>query len=344
MRIAHAIFSFKVGGAENMLIDIMNLQVEMGYEVTLIIINNEINYNLLNLINKKIKIILIQRPLGSKNIYYILKLYILLYLNKINIIHCHSEALGKILKYCKIKKLITIHDTGKSSIYLNYFDILISISNAVKIDLQKNGGFESIVIHNGIHTNVINTKNIQSRQTIKILQISRLVHEKKGQDLLLDAMFTIVNKLNYTNVKCYFIGEGESEKYLKTYVKKLSLEKNIIFLGLKDRKYIYENLCTFDLLIQPSRYEGFGLTIVEAMAARVPVLVSDIEGPLEVIRNGELGSYFKNENVNDLCNQMLSIINNNGTNKIELAYKFTVENYDIKHTVQKYIKIYKDLL
>lgn len=69
----------------------------------------------------------------------------------------------------------------------------------------------------------------------------------------------------------------------------MHLEDHVIFEGLKEQAWIYENLCRYDLFIQPSRYEGFGLTVAEAISAKVPVLVSNIEGPLEIIDGGRLG-------------------------------------------------------
>lgn len=54
----------------------------------------------------------------------------------------------------------------------------------------------------------------------------------------------------------------------------------------KNQEWIYHNLCNFDLFIQPSRFEGFGLTVAEAIAAKVTVLVSNIQGPMEIIDDG----------------------------------------------------------
>ena len=65
---------------------------------------------------------------------------------------------------------------------------------------------------------------------------------------------------------------------------------------------------SYDLLVQPSRYEGFGLTVVEGMAAGVPVLVSDIEGPMEVIDKGRHGFAFRSEDFHDCGDRMMEIM------------------------------------
>ena len=57
-------------------------------------------------------------------------------------------------------------------------------------------------------------------------------------------------------------------------VVELNLEKHVRFLGNQSREYVYSHLKDYDLFVQPSRFEGFGLTVAEAMAACVPVLVT----------------------------------------------------------------------
>ena len=343
MKITHMIFSLQVGGAESIMIDIMNLQVELGHELQLIIINDEVNNRLLGSINENVKIIRLGRQAGSKNIYHILKLYFMIYLTKIDIIHCHSMYLGTILQFYKRKKILTVHGIGQIISSLNNFDVIIAISTAVQVNLKAKGGFDSPVIYNGINTSLVTLGKRLKTKEFKLLQVGRLDHEVKGQDLLINAIAKILKNIKNINIKCYFIGEGHSYSYLKELVQELSLEKNIIFLGLKDREFVYENLYLYDLLVQPSRNEGFGLTIIEAMAAKVPVLVSDIEGPMEVILQGELGSYFKNEDIDSLSEKIINI-SQKENNKMEEAYKYTISNYDIRNTVNKYMKVYKSIL
>jgi glycosyltransferase involved in cell wall biosynthesis len=344
MKITHIILSLQSGGAEHMLIDIMHEQLKLGHKLKLIVVNHQIDQKIKTFIDKKIKVVAIKRPEGSRNLYYFIKLYLLLYINKSTIIHCHNISLGSILKFYYRNKIVTVHDIGKYSPQLKYFNKVIAISIAVKSDLLNKGNCESDVIHNGIKTSLINLGRKEKQDDIKLVQISRLKHDKKGQDILINAIFKLVQETKHKNIKCYFIGEGPSEVYLKEYVKKLALEKNIIFLGLKDRFYVYENLYKYDILVQPSRYEGFGLTIVEAMAAKVPVLVSDIEGPMEVIRSGEIGEYFNNEDINNLSEKLIHMIQFRNNKKVNLAYEFTRSNYDIKNTAYKYIEEYKGII
>ena len=70
------------------------------------------------------------------------------------------------------------------------------------------------------------------------------------------------------------------------------LEENVEFLGnVENIEKLYKDV---DIFVLPSRYEGFGLVVVEALAAGCAVVVSKLEGPLEIVKeNEEYGLYFE---------------------------------------------------
>ena len=123
------------------------------------------------------------------------------------------------------------------------------------------------------------------------------------------------------------------------------MEEFVYFAGAKSRDWIYKNLCNYDLYIQPSLSEGFGLTIAEAMAAKVPVIVSNLEGPMEVISQGQLGCYFESGNYIDLANKIEEYFNKKkNTQQIEDAYTYTKEHYDVKKTAKRYLVEYQKVI
>ena len=343
MKIIHIIFSLNIGGAENMLIDIINEQVLLNYEVELIIINDDINNTLLETIDNKVLIRRLKRPSKSKNPYYFIKLYFILFYSKATIVHCHNSIMGKILKYYNKKKIITIHCTGAAQAELINFDKVISISDTVKEDLFNNNISNVETIINGIACKNILIKDLQKKRDndYNIIQIGRLEYIK-GQDIAIKAISELIEKGIKINLT--LIGQGTYQNYLLDLVKDLNIQDNIIFAGALKKSEIYKQIKNYDILIQPSREEGFGLTIIEGMAAKIPVLVSDIKGPNEVVLNGKLGTIFKTENVDDLVNKILYIIEKDVDElKIENAYQYTINNYSINKTVENYIRIYKEL-
>lgn len=120
---------------------------------------------------------------------------------------------------------------------------------------------------------------------------------------------------------------------LKEMVIERDLGNYVVFEGVKDRRWVYENLCDFDLFIQPSRFEGFGLTVAEACVAGIPVLVCDNEGYMEVIDNGRLGLKFKTGDYHDLAAKLVDFTINGYKNELLIkAYDFTRANFDVSRT------------
>jgi len=345
MKIVHIIFSLQVGGSESMLIDIMEEQVRLGHDVYLLIVNDEVDEVLENSISEKVKIHKLGRKEGSKNPLFIIKLYAKLYSVHPYIVHCHNVSMGKLLKFYGGRKIITIHTTGIYAPELKNFDQVVAISKAVHDDLLETGNCQSVIIHNGIQTKNIAIKTeCGDSEYFKVLQVSRLCHEKKGQDIAIKALSALKKKNPDKDISLTFIGEGPSMSYLKKLVSDLNLEGLVNFMGKKDKPYIYKHLKDYDLLIQPSRYEGFGLTIIEGMAAKLPVVVSDIEGPLEVILDGSLGSFFECGNSEDLAKQIFKIMNSSDSQIVEDAYRYTMHNYSIEKTVKKYLDLYQNII
>jgi len=345
MKIVHLIFDLNTGGAETMLVDILNEQIKTE-QVSLIIINDEVNKQLLDQIDKRVKVILIGRKEKSRKPIPIFKLnWYLLQINP-DVIHCHHLTAIQIIAYRK-NAVITIHTTRVPVDYLGKYKKVFAISNAVKKDIELRCEIKPVLIYNGIHIDEILKREDYTYKTFRIVQVSSLNNEIKGQHILLEALKIIVYEKCIKNISLDFIGEGKSLAYLKELVNKYQLNEFVNFLGLKDREYIYEHLKDYNLLVQPSLYEGFGLTIVEAMAAKVPVLVSDIDGPLEVIGNGKYGMKFNITDGRDCGSKIFEIMNKNENivlNECIEVLKFVKQNFSVSETAAKYINYYKDLL
>lgn len=341
MKITHLIFGLGLGGIETMLVNIANEQTKKE-QVSIVIINDSYDNDLINKISSQIKIIYLHRKLKSLNPFPLLKLnWLLIYLQP-NIIHIHAPKIGKfVFPIFRHKIVYTIHDVGIDSKYFKYYRHFCAISKCVQMDVKSRLGIDATLIYNGIDLTEIKVKS-KSSDKFRIVQISRLMHEKKGQDILIKAV-ALLRKKGINNICVDFIGEGKSYEYLLGLIQLLQLG-NISLLGAKPYSYVKKHLCDYDLLVQPSRFEGFGLTVAEGMAAKIPVLVSANEGPMEIIDNGKYGFYFKNGNVEDCANQIEKIMNFYDSVFIEEAYEYVRENFSVVETAQKYIREYQKVL
>ena len=89
MKIVHLIWAFPIGGAETMLVDIINEQVKNN-KVSLIIINKNYDNNLLFTINKDVSIVRLNRKSGTFNPFPIISLNWFLLKEKMDVLHCHN--------------------------------------------------------------------------------------------------------------------------------------------------------------------------------------------------------------------------------------------------------------
>lgn len=343
MKIAHIIWSLNTGGAETMLVDIVNEQVKC-LDVAILVVNNLINQSLFEKIDKRCKVRLYQRKVGSKSLMPWVKLNAFLWIYHPDIIHFHLEGMRRMV-FHPAPKVFTIHNMHTSGSEYPKYKGLYAISDAVK-KRTKEQGFESTTIWNGIHPTdiVVKEKIMSSSINFRFVCVGRLYTPHKGQDILLKAVSILKNK-GITNFHLDLIGEGEYRGQLESFIHESDISEQISFLGQKDRKYIYSHLKDYDLFILPSRSEGFGLTIAEAMCAKVPVIVSNLDGPMEVIGNGKLGLTFISEDEKDLAVKLSNFINE-GPNctQIEEAYKYAINEFDIDLTVKKYMLAYEEVI
>lgn len=344
MRIAHIIWALETGGAETMLVDIINEQVK-SQEVALLVVNDLYNVKLLKKIDSRCKVKLFRRRIGSKSLIPWLMVNLFLWRCRPDIVHFHLEGMRKMVFY-PVPKVFTIHNMHTSGVEYSRFAALYSISDAVRRK-TKAQGFDSQTIWNGIYSNKVLARQTPSNMDLphfNIVCVGRLYTPHKGQDLLVRALSILKNK-GLNNFHLDIIGEGTSRSELENLVSELDLQDYITFAGQKDRDYLYKHICCYDLFVLPSRSEGFGLSVAEAMCAKVPVLISDLDGPMEVIDNGNLGLHFKSEDVEDLAAK-IELFFNGGIkyDVIEAAYEFACEHFDIRKVAEKYITEYRKIL
>lgn len=343
MKIAHVVWGMKTGGVETMLVNIINEQVK-SEKVRLFIVNDFIDEFVIEKISPLCKIIRVNRQPKQKDYLRIIKLNLLLWLFRPDVVHIHSKGISKTLTgHWKIVR--TIHGINKTTDDYPKMSALYSISEAVA-DHARQLGYESIVIPNGIKTSDMKTKVRLpfDASIVKMVQVSRLYINAKGQDILLKALKELKEQ-GLNNFRLHLIGSGPSENQLRQLTEELGLSDCVIFEGVKPQEFIYEHLRDYDLFVQPSRYEGFGLTVAEAMAAKLPVLVSDIQGPMEVIGHGRYGMSFKSGDVNDLATKLKIILQGGyDYSLIEQAYCHVCEEYDVAKTARRYLEEYRNVI
>lgn len=350
MRIIHLIFGFKTGGAETMLVDIINEQSRLGHTVILIIINDCYDESVLNKVSPTVKCFMLNRKPSSNDLIMILRMNRLIHRLKPDIIHIHNSSICKLL-WLNCPIFLTVHALNVSlPKSCEKISELFAISDAVKDDVEGRypGIYRVKTIPNGICIDDIVRKNDYQLRNGKmhIVQVANLIPELKGQDLLIDAIATL-NKRGIQDICVDFIGGGNPPDKLEIHARDLGVEDRVHFLGLLDRNYIYTHLKDYDLMCHPSRHEGFGLTVVEGIAAGLPVLVPNSDGPYEIIQYGRFGYTFNKGDAESLANSLEDIYKNfeeRACSVVNVAYENIREQYSVNSMVEKYLEEYKGFL
>jgi len=226
----------------------------------------------------------------------------------------------------------------------------ICISDAVRQHVEKCTGIRSellTVIRNGIErqspgpdpTSLAETRReITSDDSARIIMTIGRLDKEKGLDVLLTAFSNLLKRAR--GIALAIIGGGPLEKTLKEQAIDLGIEKHVYFLGFKPdvRRY----LAVSDLYVSAARYEGLGMSLIEALAAGISVVATRVDGIPEVIEHERTGILVEPDNPEMLADAMLKLLNCESTrNRFrENGLKRVAEHFEISGVVDRYEDLY----
>ena len=309
MKICHLFYSLNYGGIETLIVNISRWQVINNHKVDIVLLNAEENLNLIRSVHSGVNLIRINRVKGSKNAFDLLKLNFLLFKNNYDVIHAHSAAItGFIFPLLKSKTVLHVHSTlNLAQIRKARYNRCICISNVVKSGLTKNMVTKNVsIIYNGVDFDNFKQRNTNLLFN-KIICVGRLKNSIKNQSYIINEFNQIKDKVNSD---LYIIGEGQDFNFLCNIISNLNLNNRVFLLGGKSQDWLKNNLCNHDLFIQASKNEGLGIAPIESAAASLPMILSSIEGHLEVSENGKFSKLFNPFIEGDLANKIIDFYEN----------------------------------
>ena len=180
--------------------------------------------------------------------------------------------------------------------------------------------------------------NIKDDETV-IGVVGRLSKQKDPMTTI-KAFNEIYNKNK--NVKLMYVGSGNLAEEVLKYAKENNLQHLVTITGWVDNAEKY--IPAFDIAILPSRWEGFGLALIEYMACNKPIVASNIGGIANIITNEKNGLLFEVSNYGDLSKQIECLIEDEEKVKnIIKENKIYRKNYDINLLVKKHEKIFEEV-
>nr|WP_297308292.1 glycosyltransferase family 4 protein [uncultured Flavobacterium sp.] len=211
------------------------------------------------------------------------------------------------------------------------------LNNLVVLNETEKKHYSSIkqvcIIPNSLTISNSSTSNLENKN---IIAVGRLT-EHKGFDLLIRAMVDVVKKHPDWVLNIY--GDGEDKKSLIDLIINNKLEKNIFLKG--NAKNINDFYLDSSIFVLSSRWESFGLVIIEAMNAGLPIIAFNCVGPKTLIKDGENGFLVPKYNLNLFSDKICHLIENNNI-KIDMAKKAHI--YSKQFEENKIIPLWHKLL
>ncbi len=367
MKILHIIPNLKKGGAERLVLDICNeINKRKDIKVKLITFSNSNEYEFLTKdIDWEVVPANVELSLMHKNYINVNVLQ-----NKIDdfqpdIIHTHLYEAEIITRSCiytkakwfshchsnintfnqndkKIKKYI-IDKFEYNYLFKNYIknggNNFIAISNdTLSFYKNKINNFPIFLLPNGInYDNFYNPNEIYLNSPIKLINVGS-IKPIKNQEFLVDVVDHLIK--NNIAVQLTILGDGENRDMLQTKINNLNLSKSISLIG--NVNSVDEYLKQSHIYVHSCLSEGLGLTLIEAMAAGLPVVTLDGGGNKDLIIDDKNGYLLKTQNVEEFAKKILVIVSDKEKfqNMSQFSKQFS-KQFDIKDYVDKLIEIYK---
>ena len=186
--------------------------------------------------------------------------------------------------------------------------------------------FKPTVIYNPL---TLEPGKVSQGDSKRFLAVGRFSHQHKGFDLLIEAFHIFAQK--NSQWKLDIVGEGVEEKLYRQLIEKYQLADRVTLHPFTN--HIQDYYSQAQIYVLSSRWEGFGLVLVEAMAHGLPVVSSDLPTSQEIM--GDFGLYFRNGNINELAQRLEDATRLDWDTKSKEAIKIS-QRFEVAHIIKQW--------
>lgn len=369
MKILHVTKKYPdiMGGDSTVVASLEKYQKKMGHQVYILTSNcNEIRKSPRV---TKFALKIDSLNLDKINLNRIISLFLLFffsffYLKKIkpDIVHSHSPDFGFVLSFpCKVYKIpiintchgITFSDKNYSLIkrkleefFLKngHFKRIITVNKNSLDDFRKVKIKNVEYLPNGVDLDQFQKERQGGNRKTVFLFVGRIELEK-GLKYLINA----VNELRKIekNFELLLVGKGVDQTYFRDLVNALSLTDCIKFLGKKNKDEVIDYYYSSDVFISATLHETFPMTVLEAWAASLPVIITNVGGVSAICVDNENALIIPPEDSKKISNAMLALIKDqklrkklgeNGNKLVEEKYGWDMISKKIEFIYEEIIK------
>src|SRR5665647_1493713 len=337
--ILHFIYSLGRGGAETMLVKVLKELKEYKNIVVILVDENHFGSEL-----ECDKLICLNLKSITSIPQAVFKLKKIIRKERPSFVHSHliwPSIIARLVTSRRIPLITTIHTSVASSFdykrwHIRFFDkltykfrksiIIVVAKVAYKeyFSILKLKPYKSFVLQTFVDTNCFNRhlKGKQESLSFKVISVGSLSLQKNFLYLI-----NAFEKLKNKNIELHIYGRGDMEQQLHQRINEIGAK--VILKGQVDN--IQEIIPNYDLYIMPSLFEGFSLSVLEAMAMRMPLLLSDIPSFREQCEDCAI--YFDLNNENDFIQKLEYLMDHKDVllEKGEQAYNRVINNFTLEH-------------
>ncbi len=360
-KIAHVTFDMQIGGAERVILNLVENTDIDRFDITILCIENHLGELGTQLKEKGIKIITFGRNPGF-DFKLLKKIRGYIRQNKIEILHCHQYTpytygvLASFLLPCDV--IFTEHgrfypDVRKfKRVMINPLlekitKRITAISSATVSALIKYENFSSQkidLVYNGLEDskyNISASRNIKKEfdipEDVYIIGTVARLDPIKNQKMMFHALKSIKEKI--PEIKLLVIGDGPERKSLENLVIELQLQENVVFTGFRNDVHLFYQI--MDIFLLTSFSEGTAMTLIEAMASSLPCIVTDVGGNPEVVINNETGIVIPSDRHDLLTTTVCELLWD--TAKIKKMGQAGRQRFEQNFTIEKMVDAYQKL-
>jgi len=338
-----------------MFLDLVHAQEKRGDDVCVVVPPGGVNYK--RLASDGVNVIPLNVRSSKFDYHASLKLSGILKKQKINVLNTHLTSAAQLgsaaAHWADVPCVASVLKMTKKNRYMKC-DMLTPCSEAVKDDLEKQGVPESMMkrIYTGIDLGRYlkhedKDKNCRdefgfSREDKVFGVVARLV-PMKGHSYLVQAFSEVASK--HPEARLLIVGDGELKQSLENMVAELGVTGKVVFAGT--RYDLVKMLNTMDISVLSSvEKEGLPMILVESVLMKKPVVMSDVAGIREVIKDGETGFLIKPGDVGGLAAAMNDVIEkpDEAASRAETAFGFVIREFDVDNTVTQLSEVYEKVL
>ncbi len=326
------------GGITTMVKNSSEALISLGFNVTLLLEKNSFAYHFIkdSFLNKASEVIGFSKYRRLLMRYFpILDCKFTSLVKGFDIVFVHNpNIINSIRKTSKNIKIITFNHTDKPHALAMYknANLVLSVNKTFANIINKYFNCKkSITLGNFVYKNVCSS-NLKKKKSSKLVigSLGRMVN-KKGFDLLIKAF------LGSKEIDVVIGGDGPEKFFLKELV---GNNKNIKILEWIDDLDTFFN--KIDIFCLPSRIEPFGIVLIEAMVRKIPVVSTDCNGPVDIIKNGKNGILIKKNDSKAIYKAIMDLKGNTKLMKTLSKNGYTTVNKE--YTIHAYSKKLKKII